>query len=219
MHKTILCYGDSNLRGFIPGPIDIKTGLAERYTKNKRWTGIMQSKLGKDYDVIEEGMGGRTTVLDEIVPGRPYRNGLTYLPFCLESHYPIDLVIFMLGTNDTKLQFNKSPEEIAKGMTQLITVVKNCNKGVKASAPNILLIVPQPIISVENLHPEFQGDPIAKSEALASLYQRIAQEENCEFLDSSHVVTSSKIDGVHLDESQCELLGHAVAEKVLQILG
>src|SRR6185312_15728191 len=122
--KTILCYGDSNLRGFIPGTFDEKTGLSARYAKNKRWTGVLQNKLGDKYDVIEEGLNGRTTNLDEIIPGRPFRNGLALLPACLESHYPIDLVIFMLGTNDTKVQFNRTAEEIAEGMRELVKVIK-----------------------------------------------------------------------------------------------
>lgn len=92
--KAILCFGDSNVRGFVPATLDEKTGLSARYPKDKRWTGILQNKLGKNFDVIEEGIGGRTTTLDEITPGRPYKNGLTQLPVCLESHYPIDLVIF-----------------------------------------------------------------------------------------------------------------------------
>ena len=75
--KTILCYGDSNLRGTIPGPALDKMGLIKpRYPQNKRWTGILQKNLGEEYNVIEEGIGGRTTTLDEIFPGRPYRNGL-----------------------------------------------------------------------------------------------------------------------------------------------
>ena len=37
--KKILCYGDSNTWGYTP-----KTG--KRYSKNQRWTGILQEMLG-----------------------------------------------------------------------------------------------------------------------------------------------------------------------------
>ncbi|MBA2654859.1 MAG: hypothetical protein H0U71_07325 [Gammaproteobacteria bacterium] len=84
--KIILCYGDSNLRGFIPGTFDESTGLSERFEKDKRWAGLLQIILGEKYNIIEEGINGRTTTLDEKIPGRPYRNGLTQLPVCLESH-------------------------------------------------------------------------------------------------------------------------------------
>src|SRR6185437_534440 len=127
--KTILCFGDSNVRGVIPEPISNRMGLTKRYIKPKRWTGILQKNLGSNYDVIEEGIGGRTTMFEEILPGRPYRNGLTQLPACLESFYPIDLVILMLGTNDVKIQYNVSVEEITHGMQQLMRLIKNSNKG------------------------------------------------------------------------------------------
>ena len=216
--KTILCYGDSNVRGVTPEPLDERTGLTKRHIKNKRWTGLLQIKLGEKYDVVEEGMGGRTTMFDEIIPGRPYRNGLTQLPVCLESHYPIDLVIFMLGTNDVKIQFNASSEEITQGMYQLVKMVKECDKGPFESAPKILIISPAPIIKIPNLFPQFNENSIIKSGELASLYQELAKNEGCYFLDASLFITSSKLDGFHLDEAQSLLLANAVAEKVMQIL-
>lgn len=215
--KTILCYGDSNLRGFIPGTYDAKSGLSERYIKNKRWTGILQQELGDEFNIIEEGLNGRTTALDEITPGRPNRNGLALLPVILESHYPIDIVIFLLGTNDTKIQFNQTAGEITERMRQLVKEIKTCNKGPNSTSPKILVIAPQPIIKIDSLHPEFDGDPIERSKLLSDFYKQMIIQEGCEFLDASLIVKSSAIDGVHLDESEHKLLGYAVAEKVLQI--
>ena len=88
----VLCYGDSNTWGRDPH------GKGIRYPVNVRWTGLLQSKLGHDYDIIEEGLGGRTTVIDD--PKREGRNGKTYLRPCLETHSPIDVITLMLGTND-----------------------------------------------------------------------------------------------------------------------
>lgn len=214
--KTILCYGDSNVWGNIPGSLNPETGLSGRYPKDKRWTGILQKKLGEQYNIIEEGINGRTTNLDEIVPGRPYKNGLTVFPVCLESHYPIDLIIFMLGTNDTKIQFNRSAEDIVEGMRQYIKIVKSCNKGSAMNAPKILLIAAQPIVKVVNLHPQMDDSSIEKSKKLAALYQQLAKVEQCEFLDASLFVTSSPIDGVHFDGPQCQLMAAAVADKIKQ---
>lgn len=216
--KTILCYGDSNLWGFRPGTFDVNTGLAARYSKNKRWTGVLQNRLGEKYNVVEEGVNGRTTDLDEITPGRAFRNGLAFFPMCLESHYPIDLVIFMLGTNDAKLQFNRTVEEITEGMRRLVKAVKTCNKGSGLVTPKIILIAPQPIIEVENLHPQFDGDPVEKSKALSAAYRLMARHEGCEFIDAAHIVNSSKIDGIHLDEAEHELLGLVIAETAEKLI-
>ena len=217
--KTILCYGDSNLRGFIPGTYNEKSGLSARYIKSKRWTGILQHKLGDEFNIVEEGLNGRTTTLNEITPGRPDRNGLALLPAILESHYPIDIVIFLLGTNDTKIQFNQTAEEITERMRQLVKEVKTCNKGPNLIAPKILVIAPQPIIKIDCLHPQFKGDPIEKSKLLSSYYKQMTIQEGCEFLDASLIVESSTIDGIHLDEQGHKLLGHAMAEKVMQMRG
>ena len=48
--KTILCYGDSNTYG-------LKSDLLTRYPRDKRWTGILQKRLGEEFYVIEEGLG------------------------------------------------------------------------------------------------------------------------------------------------------------------
>ncbi len=213
--KTILCYGDSNLRGFIPGSFNKNTGLSARFGRDKRWTGILQTLLGSDYYVIEEGINGRTTTRDEIYPGRPHRNGLGALLMCLESHYPIDLIIFMLGTNDVKLQFNHSSEEIVEGMRRLVRVAKSSNIGTE----KILIIAPQPIVKIADLHPQFDDIAIEKSKALAPLYQRLAEEESCGYLDAAQFLTSSRLDGVHIEEQDMPLLAAAVAEKVKQIGG
>ena len=57
--KTVLCFGDSNTHGQIPG----KDG--GRYEKEIRWPGVLKSMLGDSFDVIEEGLGGRTTVFED----------------------------------------------------------------------------------------------------------------------------------------------------------
>ena len=57
---TILCYGDSNTYGYNP-----VNGL--RYPKGVRWTGVLQKMLGEEYEVIEEGCNGRTTVFEDAI--------------------------------------------------------------------------------------------------------------------------------------------------------
>jgi hypothetical protein len=59
---NILCYGDSNTWGKIPG-----TTPAQRYPVDVRWTGLLQTRLGIGYEVIEEGLNSRTTDLAEDV--------------------------------------------------------------------------------------------------------------------------------------------------------
>lgn len=92
--KTILCFGDSNTYGYIPE-------TAGRYPEDIRWTGVLNSKVRDlGYRVIEEGLVGRTSIFPDQL--RPGRRGSDFLPVLLESHYPVDSIVLMLGTNDCK---------------------------------------------------------------------------------------------------------------------
>lgn len=62
--KNILCYGDSNTWGFVPGSLNINTWYMERFPRNIRWTGRSQAQLGNTYYIIEEGLCGRTINID-----------------------------------------------------------------------------------------------------------------------------------------------------------
>ena len=112
--KSILCFGDSNTWGYDPAT---KT----RFSRDKRWTGLLQKYLGNQYYIVEEGLNGRTTNIDEkekynLGYSRKNRNSLDLLPGLIESHYPLDLIVVMLGTNDLKSNFNHSANQIASNM-------------------------------------------------------------------------------------------------------
>lgn len=111
--KQILCFGDSNTYGLIPGTTN------QRYGWGTRWTSILDDKVRtKGYRVIEEGLCGRTTVFDD--PFRTERRGTEMLPAILESHRPVDTIVLMLGTNDCKSVYSATPEVIGQGIEQLL---------------------------------------------------------------------------------------------------
>jgi len=121
MTKTLLCYGDSNTHGTVALQ---ELGVFHRFDRATRWPGIVASRLGSDWHVIEEGQPGRTTVHDDPIEGA-HRNGLTVLPSILESHRPIDLVVLMLGTNDLKPRFSVPARDISLSIERLIGVIQN----------------------------------------------------------------------------------------------
>src|SRR6201988_772163 len=88
--QSVLCYGDSNTWGYTP-----ETGT--RFGRTERWPGILRATLGDGVEVIEEGLSGRTSAFDD--PLDSDLNGLTFLPVCLATHQPIDVVVLFLGTN------------------------------------------------------------------------------------------------------------------------
>jgi len=75
---------------------------------------------------------------------RAQLDGSAYLQACLASHLPVDLVVIMLGSNDLKRVFNRTPLRIAIGAARLIDLVNTLNGGVGTSYknPKVLLICP-----------------------------------------------------------------------------
>ena len=206
--KTILCYGDSNTRGYIPG-----TG--ERFPREVRWPGVLRRELGDGYEVIEEGLDGRTTVWDDPIEG--YKNGRAYLIPCLESQRPIDLVVMMLGTNELKMRFSLSAYDIAEGIRVLVDIVQKSEAGPDGGPPSLLLMAPPPIAGLSELAEMFEGAE-AKSRRFSKHCRRIAEEQGCEFFDTSEVIVSSDIDGIHFEADEHKKLGEAVADQVRKIL-
>jgi lysophospholipase L1-like esterase len=207
--KSILCYGDSNTWGFNPVTQD-------RFAKDERWTGQLSRALGSDYDIIEEGLNGRTTVWDDPIEG--YKNGRDYLIPCLETHMPLDLVIIFLGVNDLKKRFSLSAYDIAEGAGVLVRIVQKSNTGIMGNAPQVLLMAPPPVGKLTAFAEMFEGAEI-KSRKFAEHYQRVANELGCLFLNTSTLIVSSDLDGIHFEQSEHAKLGQAVAIKVKEIVG
>ena len=206
--KSVLCYGDSNTWGANPA-----TG--ERYPRHERWPGVMALELGDEYDVIAEGLCGRTTVLPD--PLEPALNGRTYLVPCLNSHAPLDLVIILLGTNDLKTRFSLPAVDIAGGAGVLVDIVKRSGTGPGGRPPAVLLVAPPPILDVP-VDPESFADGQARSREFGRLYRRVAQLLGCHFLDAGEIIRSSATDGIHLDAGEHRKLGQACAERARAIL-
>jgi lysophospholipase L1-like esterase len=220
--KTILCYGDSNTHGTLAIDFDVlETPFISsqyRLPKQKRWTGVLQSELGSKYNVIEEGLNGRTTVWDDPVEGT-HKNGLKYLIPCLESHAPIDLVILMLGTNDLKVKFSVSAFDIAMGIGVLVNTIQKSGFGPDGGEPKVLILCPPPLSGLTYLKDLFGDAGIEKSKELAKHYKKIAKHYGCDFIDMADIIKPSDVDGVHYDEEDVEKLGRELVKPVKQLIG
>ncbi|MDZ4290042.1 MAG: SGNH/GDSL hydrolase family protein [Prosthecobacter sp.] len=210
--KTILCFGDSNTWGF--DPEGILAPYPRRHSLDVRWTGVLARELGGEWRVIEEGQNGRTTVHED--PFVVSRNGRTYLPACLESHKPIDVVTLMLGTNDLKSTHNVPPGEIANGAAILARMILSSDAGPGNRPPKLLLICPPKIGDLSHL-PDLAlkiPDGVARSERFPLYFGRVAEALGCAYLNGQEVVEASKVDGIHLDATAHAKLGAAIAAKV-----
>lgn len=204
--RVVLTYGDSNTHGTMPMP-DLE--FSGRFGPAERWPGVLQADLGNGWQVVEEGLPGRTTVHPDPISG-VHKNGLSVLPAVLESHKPLDAVVVMLGTNDLKQRFNVPVVEIAESVEWLVHAVQHSICGPDRSAPAVLLVAPPPVLEAGCLAEIFAGSA-AKSLRLGGEYARIAKRNGTGFLDAGTVIASSPLDGVHFDAAEHAKLGQAVA--------
>jgi lysophospholipase L1-like esterase len=205
---VIIAFGDSNTWGSDPA-----TG--GRFPREQRWPTVMQRELGSEYEVIAEGLRGRTTVHDD--PIEPYRSGADALPPCLMSHAPVDLVILALGCNDLKKRFSVSAFDIAEGAARLIFLARAYGEGPDGRAPGILLVAPPPIAQLTGYAEMFEGGA-EKSRLLGERFREIARQEGIAFLDAGAVIRCSDLDGIHYEADQHALLGRAAAEAARKAL-
>lgn len=206
--RTLLCFGDSNTHGTLPMR---SRDDARRLGRRERWPGVLQAALGPDWHVIEDGLPGRTIGRDDPVEGAD-RNALRTLPASLQAHRPLDVVVFLLGTNDLKARFGASAEQIAEGAHALIdTVLENTRPG--AARVQVLLVCPPPIEEHGVLADMFSGGA-AKARGLAAAMQAVAAQRGGAFLDAGAHIAVSTEEGIHLDAAAHARLGAVIAETV-----
>ena len=213
MKKRIMCFGDSLTWGWKPVEAVIPV---ERYASDVRWTGVLARQLGADYEIVEEGLSGRTTDLDD--PLDPKLNGAAYLPAALASHMPLDLVVIMLGTNDTKAYFHRSAVEIATAVGKLVGQVtaSGLNLDTVYPAPRILVVAPPPL--AEKISDPWVAEMFIgardKSLALSKHLKNLTTFLKLPFFDAGQCISTEGVDGIHFSDHNNQVLGAALARHI-----
>ena len=212
----IMCYGDSNTWGFTQRP-----GV-KRWPSDVRWPGVLQKELGKEYTIIEEGLSSRTAGednydngLNEAIQYELNFNGRPTLMPLIKSHIPLDVVVIMLGTNDIKVRFHKTPAEVTANVEKLVQMIKlSCDPEKEwygYGVPKILVIAPVPVMATKNSF----APKNAASRELGPLFKEMAARNGVEFLDAGeYIKVPGMPDGIHLTAEQHRILGMAVAAKI-----
>lgn len=210
--QNILVYSDSLSWGIVPT-------TRKRLLFEQRWPGVMEMSLcsaGPKVRVIEDCLNGRRTAWDD--PYKPGRNGLVGLAQRIEMHSPLALVVLMLGTNDFQSMHEHNAWHSSQGISALVSAIRTAPIEPGMPVPEILVVVPPPIRTPKGpIAPKFAGGDV-KCVGLSAAYWTVCEEAGCHFFDAGSVVTSSKVDGVHLDLDQHVILGSAVADVVKPLL-
>ncbi len=215
MKKHIVCFGDSNTHGYCADISDSSDGT-NRFNEDERWTCLLKKNLGEDYLILEEGLGGRTTVFQD--PLHEGMDGISHIYPILMSHEPIDLLIIMLGTNDTKERFNASPVVISCGMDRLIKKAKSIECW-RDGRRNILVVSPPPIRKEfkEVFTEEWMGeDCVKKSRELQQLYKTVCDNNSVSFVDAQGC-EFNKLDSMHLTKKGHKMLSDLLTPLVKKL--
>lgn len=214
----ILCYGDSNTWGCIGKWVE-SSEPSQRFDADTRWPMVAQKALGERFHVVEEGLGGRTTIY--YPPTGPWKNGELYLTPCLHSHRPLDLVVLMLGTNDLQIKKDMIEEELPRGISRLVDLIQAdpvCGRG--NVPPKVLIIAPIEVRPSDPrgrvaVYQKFRCD-IGRNLSLKmpEVYKQVAREKGCYFLNAQEFAQPGPADGVHFDAESHLRLGRAVAELI-----
>jgi lysophospholipase L1-like esterase len=218
----ILAYGDSNTWGWKPV---VDGNPIPRYSDAERWPGVMQRSLGSAFKVEINGLVGRTLDAD-LSEGIGQLNGVDHngnrrLGLALTESAPINLVVVMLGTNDLIEDLNRSPDDIAKGLSRLADIVKaGVSPHTQVKKSSQLLVVVPPRLTDTSRTPFkdlFGRQAIEKSRLLHAAFQREAIALGLTVFDANVVVKIDTIDGLHLSRAGHQQLGRAIAMQVLKL--
>ena len=222
--KRIMVFGDSNTFGYF----EDAQGVVGRLPHDTAWPGRMAALLGSDYEVVVEGLSGRTTRIDSpersgtgVIPGAGM-NGAAYLPAALSSHMPLDMVVIMLGTNDLRKDRNQSASDIAASLTELVSIVKKgeWQQRTKFPAPQVLVVCPPKLNLTSSPYADFFDGSLAKSEALPGLLRPQVEKAGALFLDAATVVPFAQgPDQIHLTPENHAALAEAVTKEVKKAFG
>lgn len=210
--KHVLCFGDSNTWGFIPG-------TCKRYDEHTRWTGVLQDELGADWRIHENGQNGRTTVFPE--PGKDFMTGLGALPYALDTLRPLDAIIIMLGTNDLK---EHSAQASTDGLGCLIRTIQTFDALYPAAEPlfrdgKMRILALTPIEIGENVA---EWDTLygkgEESRKFPALMKGLCEWLGVEMMNTQEIVQQSKVDGIHMMPEEHRKLALAVKEKLLAMM-
>ena len=190
----IACVGDSITYGY---------GLEPR--EGNDYPAKLQAMLGKGYEVKNFGLSGRCV---QRAADKPYVLENAYE----ESRaFAPQIVILMLGTNDTK-RINWNKETFINDYKALLESYKNATEGVQ----EVYVVLPPPLYCDESIPTMPRGSVMR--EELVPILKDLAQQYGCKTIDLFTVFQAQPAllyDGCHPTIEGAELIAKTVYEKLL----
>lgn len=204
--KRILCFGDSNTWGYIPG-----TGDFLRYDENTRWTCLLQKKLSSKAEIVEFGLCGCES--GDWGEEKPFNtDAQTLFPSVFFASLPLDVAIIMLGSNDVK-KFNCwASGNTARNVRELIQTAKVFSPATKIVLASAVKL-DERIVS----DPKYTIQAVEDSCLCAQEIERLAKEENLPFFDTNAFVKELGVDGCHFTAASHAAFADGMADFLLKM--
>lgn len=187
---SILLYGDSFFWGVNPD-------AGKRHSSYERIGRQLQTLLGPDYEVVEEGHRGRTMFGEN--GWFPERDGLAQFGPIFASHLPLQTLVVMLGTNDLNTKTLHTPHEIALALMKYRSKMEYWCEFMGYDTPKVIIVAP-PDLDDSQLD-KFKGIFAGSSAMIANLSQELQNQCSAmgyTFLDARGVVKAIGADGIHI---------------------
>ncbi|MGN0163464.1 MAG: GDSL-type esterase/lipase family protein [Candidatus Ornithomonoglobus sp.] len=201
--KKIICFGDSNTYGHNP---------PDGTRMEKPWPAVLQ-ELRPDCTVINEGMCSRTTHFP--TPDSELHNGLVRFKELLNENEGAELLIIMLGTNDTLKFFNCSVSETVEALRGYIRSWRE-----KFGQDSKILLISPILITNDKKNNAYFDDvykteAIGKSKMFGAAYKTLAEQEKVLYLNAARLCRTSSCDGIHMMPDEHAKLARAVYDVIL----
>lgn len=207
--KRVLIFGDSNTYGSPPTKFG-RLGVDERYT------GVMQSLLGDEYEIIEEGLSARTMCASDQETKEKGLVGVDYILPCFISHSPIDVLVINLGTNELKERFGLSAMQIRDNLARFCDAVLKKSEQLKERkriSPLFKILIVSPGYIDESLAGDGWKGAGVLSREIGELFKKYSEEKGFAFVDLGSVAEVGE-DGLHYTISSHKSIAAVLAEKV-----
>lgn len=190
--KKVACVGDS-----------ITWGFTILKPSKHGYPAVLQHLLGDGFEVRNFGHNDAAVRFDADTPyvtRRAYRDSLEWEP---------DIVLLMLGTNDTK-PWNWDPEIFRRDYTRLVDTYLAL-----PSHPRVILVAPIRIFRVFNV-PSLILNPEVMEEKIRPTIRKIAAEKGLEVVDLQLLFGSARFcrDGIHPQRRGARMLAEAICKAV-----
>lgn len=214
--RTVLCFGDSNTWGFVPGQDSGATRFT-RYDHLTRWPRALENLLAPGTRVIEHGICGLVGALSS--GGAQFEDGasraaIDHVRGLISANWPIHEWVVMLGTNDLAYPTLEDPARIADGVVTTIEQGLASHAWLGGAAPAVTVVSPIPLgPAVRAIGVDEAG--IERSRGLAREFSLRATPKGWRFLDAAGAGALDTADGIHWSAAHhqrfAEMLAKALA--------